>query len=237
MTEHVSREGLGRSLCAGLVSLTVALALPVTSHAAPARGPTPEGPAAPASEAAAELPDEAAIRSALEAGDLTAARELALARSDAEPSADNFALEAEVWLALGDYERAKAALDEAIAALPEGAKEDRAALTSLRDEIEAASRGAKPDEPESSHREQLDHDRVERLAALAPKPAPVPEPVDEPKPPEPIVKKWYFWVTLGAIAATAGAIVGVAVASSIDERNSDSASRQPAPTGGLTIRF
>lgn len=240
MTRLVSQ--LGRSLCAGLVALALALALPVTASAAPAEGPTAEGPAtappaAPPRESPSEVPDAAAIRSALESGDLSTARELAVARSKAEPSPDNLALEAEVWLALGDYEHAKLALDEAIETLPEDAADDRAALEQLREDIEASSRGTKPDEPESSHRERLDRDRAERLAALAPKPAPLPEVVDEPKPPEPIIKKWYFWVTLGAIVATAGAIVGVAVSSSLEARDGDAASRQPTPTGGLTIRF
>lgn len=224
---------LGRSLCAATVALSFVLALPVTVQAAPAQGPTEEGPAT----TQAEVPEVAAIRSALEAGDLTTARELATARSAAEPTADNFALEAEVHLALGDYERAKVALDKAIAALPEDAKDDRAALVELRDEVETRSRGTKADEPESSHREQLDSDRAERLAALAPKPTPEPEPIDQPKPRVPIVKKWYFWVTLGAIVATAGAIVGVAVSSSVEERKNTAAGRQAAPAGGLTLRF
>jgi hypothetical protein len=232
MTELVHRRavGLGQSLCATLVALT--LALPV--RAAPAQGPTPEGPAA--SEA---VPEEAAIRSALEAGDLTTARELAMARSAAEPSSDNLALEAEVHTAIGDYERAKAALDQAIAALPETAKDDRAALTQRRDELEERSRGVRTDEPESTHREQLDGERAERLAALAPAPEPTPEPIDQPKPRVPIVKKWYFWVTLGSIVATAGAIVGVAISSSVKEQkgNDTAVGRQPSPAGGLTLRF
>ena len=222
-------------MCAGLVALT--LALPVSVGAAPAQGPTPEGPAAPVSSEATAIAEPAAIRSALEAGDLTTARELAEARSAAEPTAENLALEAEVQLALGDYERAKAALDRAIAALPEQAEDDRAALEQLRDEIEASSRGERADEPGSAHREQLDRERAERLAALAPKPEPKPEPVDQPKPREPIVKKWYFWVTLGAIVATAGAIVGVAISSSVEERKDTAVGRQPSPSGGLTLRF
>ncbi|MFO7562151.1 MAG: hypothetical protein R6X02_05880 [Enhygromyxa sp.] len=233
----IDQHRLGRSLAAGVVSLSLVLALPVTAVAAPAQAPTPEGPAAPSSEAPAEVPEQAAIRSALEAGDLSSARELALARSEILPSAESFALEAEVHLALGDYERAKAALDRAIAALPEDASDDRAALTQLREDIEARSRGTRADEPESTHREELDRERAERLAALAPKPPPPSEPIDEPKPREPIVKKWYFWVTLGAIAATAGAIVGVAVASSLEERKGDAAARQGLPAGGMTIRF
>jgi hypothetical protein len=237
MTELVrplDHDRLGRSLCAGLVSLTVALALPVTVTAAPARGATSEGPVAPTSDVP-ELPEPAAIRSALEAGDLSTARELAVARSEAQPSADNFVLEAEVQLALGDYERAKLALDRALELLPEDAADDRAMLTSLRDEVEARSRGARPDEPESTHREQLDRERSERPAV--PHPTLPAEPIDEPTPREPIVKKWYFWVTLGAIVATAGAIVGVAVASSLDERKATAGSPQGLQAGGMTIRF
>lgn len=231
LVRHPRAVGLGRSLCAGLVALTLGFALPVA--AAPAQGPAAEGPAAPASE----VPEEAAVRSALEAGDLSSARELAQARSAADPSADNFALEAEAHLALGDYQQAKAALDRAIAALPEQADAERAELTQLRDDIELRARGAKPDEPESTHREQFDRERAERLAALAPKPTPTPEPVDQPKPREPIVKKWYFWVTLGAIVATAGAIVGVAVAANVDEQKGTAMGRQAASPGGLTLRF
>jgi uncharacterized membrane-anchored protein len=232
MTELVH---LGRSLCAGLVALT--LALPVTSLAAPAQGPTPEGPVAPASEATDQT---AAIHSALEAGDLTTARELAVALCEAQPSSEHFALEATVHLALGDYERAKTALDKAIAALPEGADAERAALLEQREQLEGRSRGSRFDEPYSKHRERLDDERAERLAALAPKPEPKPEPVDEPKPPEPIIKKWYFWVTLGAIVATAGAIVGVAVATNVgakDDAAARGASPPNAPAGGLTLRF
>jgi uncharacterized membrane-anchored protein len=232
---------LGRSLCAGLVALTLALVMPVTSLAAPAQGPTSEGPVAPANEPPAEASEQtAAIHSALEAGDLTTARELAVALAQAQPSSENLALEAQVHEALGDYANAKTALDKAIAALPEGADADRAALQEQRDRLEARSRGSRIDEPSSKHRDQLDEERAERLAALAPKPPPAPEPVDEPKPREPIVKKWYFWLTLGAIVATAGAIVGVAVASNVEAKG-DSAARgatpSGGPSGGLTLRF
>jgi len=213
-----------------LVSLTLGLALPATSLAAPGQGPTAEGPAA---ESKPAPPAEAEVRSALEAGDLTSARELAVARRKAEPSVDNLTLEAEVWVALGDYERAKAALDQAIAAGPE----PDAALVQLRDDLDLRSRGALADEPASTHRARLDRERADRLAALEPVPPPS-EAIDGPPPKVPIVKKWYFWVTLGAIVATAGAIVGVAVASGLEERRDRQAvGRQPAPAGGMTIRF
>jgi tetratricopeptide (TPR) repeat protein len=226
---------IGRSAWAGLLALSLALALPIPAIASPATGPTAEGPTTTASEPASE----AEIQSALEAGDLTSARELAVARANAEPTAHNFALAAEVWLALGDYEQATAALDQALARLDPGpeADADRAALDRLRAEIETLARGTKPDEPASRHRTQIDRDRADRIAALTPKPEPIPAPIDAPAPRQPITKKWYFWVTLGAIVATAGAIVGVAVASGVEERNSDAASRQPAPAGGVMIRF
>jgi tetratricopeptide (TPR) repeat protein len=231
MTEPVSR------LCSAVLITSLALGLPVQSFAAPAESPTAEGPS-PATSST-EVPDAAAIRSALDDGDLTTARELAIVLADAEPNSDNLALEAEVWLALGNYEQAIRSLDRAIAALPADttASEDLGGLEQRRDAIAELARGTQADEPESTHREQLDRARADRIAALTPKPELVPEPVDEPKPREPIIKKWYFWVTLGAIAATAGAIVGVAVAGSVDERSTDAASRQPSPPGGLTIQF
>lgn len=235
VSSTAARDPLGRSLCAGLVSLTLVLAAPATSLAAPVVGSTQEGPSAQPNAEPSEVPEQAAIRSSLEAGDLTTARELAVARSKAEPNADNFALEAEVWLALGDYEQAKAALDRAIAELPEDA--DSEALEQLREQIEASSRGTVADEPESTHREQFDRERAERFAALEPS-APAPsEPVDTPTARVPIVKKWYFWVTLGAIVATAGAIVGVAISANVDERRTTALSRQARPAGGLTVRF
>jgi hypothetical protein len=223
------------SLVAGLVSLTVALT-PVLGSAAPARALVAEGPSpAQSAEAASEAPSEAAVRAALEDGDLTTARELAVARSEAEASADNYILEAEVELALGDYEGADAALRGAIDALPEDADE-RVELAERRAEIEALARGTRADEPASTHRERLDRERAERLAV--PEPPPSVEPIDAPAKTVPIIKKWYFWVTLTAIVATAGGIVGVAIASAVDDRRSRAASRTEAPTaGGLTIRF
>ncbi|PRQ05849.1 hypothetical protein ENSA5_01690 [Enhygromyxa salina] len=209
---------------------------PTTIHAAPAEveAPRQELSEAPAPESA---PDAALIRAALEDGDLTTARELALARSEAEPSAANFQLEAEVWEALGDYANAKRAYGQALEALPEGADE-REEIRAKIAELEAASRGTRADEPESSHRERLDRERADRLAALAPKLPPPPEVVDTPAP-EPIVKKWYFWVTLGAIVASAGAIVGIAVASAVEDSQDTAtgAARRPTPAGGVVFRF
>jgi hypothetical protein len=91
----------------------------------------------------------------------------------------------------------------------------------------------------STERERIDTERAERLAALAPKPPPPPI-VDAPKP-VPITKKWYFWVTLGAIAASAGAIVGLGASSAVQEQRDNAgtaaAARTPIPVGGMMLRF
>jgi hypothetical protein len=49
---------------------------------------------------------------------------------------------------------------------------------------------------------------------------------------EPIVKKWYFWVTVVAIAASAGAITGIASKAAIDEQKATRGGPLPAPGAG-----
>jgi hypothetical protein len=241
MSEPV-HHSLARRVCATItaVALTLAWVWPTSVRAAPPDQPPQVENPAPTTEReapASDIPDEAAIRSALADGDLTTARELAVARSAADPSVENLVLEAQVWAALGDYENASRAYAAASKALPEDAGDERESIDGERATLEAASRGTRPDEPESTERERIDAERAERLAALAPKPPPPPI-VDKPKP-VPITKKWYFWLTLGAIAASAGAIVGIAVASAVEEKrdNTATAGRQPIPVGGLMLRF
>ena len=243
---------LGRRLLASLVALSLSVLLPpAVSLAAPAASdPAAEGAEAEAPtdadadaevEPPADLPAVEAVQAALTDGDLTTARELAVERREGDPSPDNYLLEAEVWEALGDYDNAKAALEGALEQTPEGS-EDRERIEGQLEALEAESRGTRADEPESTQREALDAERAERLAALAPKPPPPPVVDDKPKK-KPIVKQWYFWVTLGAIVASAGAIVGLAVSNAVDERNEDMAlgrapSRRPLiPAGGVVFRF
>ena len=225
---------LARRVCATTLAVSLAWISPAVVRAAPAPEAEQAEREAPKT---AELPDEAAIHSALKDGDLTTAREIAVARSAADPSVDNLMLEAQVWTALGDYENAKRAYTAARDTLPAEATELRESIDEEIAALEKQSRGTVADEPESSERERLDAERAARLAALAPKlpEAPI---VDKPKP-VPITKKWYFWVTLGAIAASAGAIVGIAVSSAVEERRDDNASagRQPIPLGGAILRF
>lgn len=222
-----------RTLVAGLLAPTLTLMLPIAT--ARAQPPAPDETAATSAAPADDAPTRDAVEAALADGDLGTARDRVVALTDSEPSTENLELEASVWLALGDYANAKRALREAIDGLPEDAHESlRADLEAEHDRIEEASRGTVADEPASTHRERLDEQRA--LANAVPEPPPAPTPVDEPKP-EPIVKKWYFWVTLGAIVASAGAIAGVAIQSRVDENNGDAASRTPAPAGGLVFRF
>lgn len=49
---------------------------------------------------------------------------------------------------------------------------------------------------------------------------------------EPITKQWYFWVTVVAITASAGAITAIAAKAAIDERKATRSGSLPAPIGG-----
>lgn len=254
MTEPVRPSSLTRTplgpiqmLAASAVATSLILALPPAVLAAPAAEDTPPAAGDPteaeASEPPADLPAVEDVETALAEGDLTTARELAVARREGDPSAANYVLEARVWEALGDYENAKLALEAALEQLAEDSDE-RVELEAELAELEAVSRGTVADEPPSTHREALDQARAERLAALAPKPPP-PDPIDAAPARKPIVKQWYFWVTLGAIVASAGAIVGLAASNALDERSDDAAAglgraptRRPVvPAGGVVFRF
>jgi hypothetical protein len=50
---------------------------------------------------------------------------------------------------------------------------------------------------------------------------------------EPVVNKWYFWVTVVAITASAGAIAGIASKAAIDERKAARAGTLVPPTGAV----
>ncbi|NVB41313.1 hypothetical protein G6O69_25975 [Pseudenhygromyxa sp. WMMC2535] len=228
------------------VAMSLTLAVPGPALAGGLEAPSPDEsaePSAPADAAAEVTPSAAAVEGALADGDLTTARELAVALREADPSVANHRLEAEVWAALGDHEQAVAALDRAEAGLAEDAPAaEREAIASARAELEQAARGSVVDEPESTHRERLDRERSDRLAALAPKVEAPPPVVDAPAPRKPIIEKWYFWVTLGAIVATAGAIVGVAATANSRGREDDDAAARlggagPSPASGLVFRF
>ena len=190
-----------------LCSLAVCLALGLGS--VPARAAAPAGEAEPTS-----------VEAALAAGDLTAARGLAESARKAAPSVASWGAEAEVCERQEDLACARAARAQQRDLAAKGSPERDAAAARLA-VLEDMSRGTVADEPASTRRVQLDKDRADRELALLPKPK-----VDKPKPVAPppkekIVKKWYFWVTLLAIAASGAAITAFAVKAAKDDRPDD----------------
>lgn len=190
--------------------------------------------ARPASAAPAEAPN---VEAALAAGDLATARTLAEEARRAEPNPANWRREAEVCGQLADYACARAAWQGFLAVAPAGERgEAQAALAELED----LARGTVQDEPASEHRAELDRRRAAREAALRPAPAVKEPPRPVPVKRERIVKKWYFWVSMAAIAAAAGAITGIAVQAARDEQSDDLDRRAAVPLPppqGLGLRF
>ncbi len=228
MTERARARGV-----AGLV----AAALLVWAGPVSAVGPPPGDGAAPAAVAADD--PRAQVQAALEAGDLTRARDLAVRAREQDPeNPELWALEARVHERRGDLAAAKAARRHQLELLPPAPDEARARAEASLARLEAASRGTRPDEPPSSHREAFDA----RRAPPPPKAKPQRK-APEPPPParERLVKKWYFWVTLGAIVASAAAITGIAIKAAVSKREDalDAQASTPSPDAraGALLRF
>lgn len=232
----------GRGLC-GLVAAALLTA------AAPARAtPFAVGPSAPvpvaepkAASAPAPAPASAApttIDGALEAGDLTTAKALAREARLADPSAATWQREGEVLEQAGDLREAGKAYHAARRAAGDDATATAAADAGLA-RVKASARGTIADEPKSTHRAELDP----RWEPPAPKKAtPPPELPPEPVPePDRIVTKWYFWVTVGAIAASAAAVTAIAIKAARDDQPDalDASALAPAPAsrGFGALRF
>ena len=177
------------------------------------------------------------VAAALERGDLTSARELAAAQREADPSAANWRTEAEVLERAGDYGGAIAAYQAHLAALP---GDDEAAKGIAKADIARVKdlqRGTTGGEPESTHRQELDKAWAPKKTKPKKKPKKkvVVAPVDEPD--DRVIDKWYFWVTLGAIVASAAAVTGIAIRAS-RQGQPDALGLQRAPTTGPTmLRF
>ncbi len=209
-----------------LCSFVVCLALGLGSGAARSAGPT--AGAAPGS-----------VEAALAGGDLTEARSLAESARDASPSVASWGVLAEVCEQQEDFVCARAARTQQRDLAAKGSPEREAATVKLA-ALEDMSRGTVGDEPASTRRAALDQARSERELALLPKPI-----VDKPKPAPPpprekIVKKWYFWVTILAIAASGAAITAFAVKAAKDDQPDDldaSAGRVRLMDQGFGLRF
>lgn len=180
------------------------------------------------------------VEGALQAGDLAAARDLAAAATEAEPSADNHLQQAKVLEQSGEYTAAADAYQAGLDALPADATERRAAVKSDHERVQTLARGTVSDEPESTHRAELD----ERWSPPPPKPtkkktkrkAPPAVPVDTRD--DRIVNKWYFWVTIGAIVASGAAVTAIAIRASRQEQpDALGLQRAPSTQGPAMIRF
>ena len=212
--------------------LALCLALVFTARTAGAAAPTTE--AAPVSVEAAPVSVEAALAS----GDLMAAREQAEAARQASPDVASWAAEAEVCERLADLACAKAARTQQ-RALTRANSPERAAIDAKLAALEDMSRGTVEGEPRTKHRAELDRARSGREVVAPVKPRPDLAPSKPAPPRERIVTKWYFWVTLGAIAASAVAIAVIGVKAARDEQNGEpkaSAGRVRLDQG-LGIRF
>jgi len=220
---HASATRLAPRCSLGALAACVIFAS-LPAQAAPVVG---EGSAAPTSADAA-----------LEEGDLDSARSLAIAAREADPSAARWADEAAIHERAGDLAAAIKAWKRHRKALPAGASEARASASAKIDALAEESRGARADEPASTQRGALDAARAERLAALRPT-APPPKPAAPPPPPrERVITKWYFWLTVAAIAASAGAITGIAIQAAQEEQADDlSRGGSLPPPSGLHLRF
>lgn len=107
------------------------------------------------------------------------------------------------------------------------------------------ARGRVEDEPVSTHRAEFDRQWVPPAPPeqLRPAPRPKADPNLDKGEDDRIITKWYFWVTVAAIAASAGAVAGIAIKAARDERSDalDASALGPMPAGRLggpgLIRF
>jgi len=185
---------------------------------------------------AAPLPMVVTPPAASEPGDLSAQAEAAVAAREAEPTPAAWRAEAQAKEAMGDYRGAEAAYAGERDALPEGDIDARRKAEVDWERMREQARGTVEDEPRSTHRAELDGQWVAPASPeeLRPVPRPKADPtIDDGPRSERIITKWYFWVTVAAIAASAGAVAGIAIKAARDERSDalDASALQPMPMG------
>ena len=205
-------------------------------------GPTPSAhAAAPPTTAAAPEVDAGDLAGDV-AGDLAAQRDAAVAARKADPTPARWRAEAQAHEALGNYTKAAEAYRAELDALPEDAIDARRKSEADWARVREASRGAVEGEPASTHRAALDGEWVPPAPPeqLRPVPRPAADPNLDAKD-ERIITKWYFWVTVAAIAASAGAVAGIAIKAAREERSDALDASGLMPAGGLAgpgvIRF
>lgn len=210
-----------------------------------AAAPSNAAAEAPGSETSlAETPSAksggpATVDEALAAGDLITARDLAREARQADPTPENWRREGEILERMGEYAAAEEAYRGELAALPPDADAERKRVRGDIQRIRDRARGRVEQEPPSTHRPDLDARwaPTEPPRKAAPKPAVEPEPVDAR--PERIVTKWYFWVTVAAIVASAAAVTGIAIKAARDDKGDalDLELGPMRPQGPAVLRF
>ncbi len=175
-----------------------------------------------------------------EPGDWGAEAAAAEQARETSPTPDDWRAEAQAKERLGDYVGAQAAYEGELAALPEDAVDARRHSRADWERVREAARGRDAQEPASTHRAELDR----AWAPPGPRKSPSPrarkavEPAEKDRD-DRIVTKWYFWVTVAAIAASAAAVTGIAIKAARDERQDalDASVLQPTMRGPALIRF
>lgn len=222
--------------CAFISALALSLATPAVAHASGPAGHAAASSLVAVQSASSQSNDPAGDQ----VGDLSKAAEDARAKRVAEPTTQNWTAEGEAFEALGDFGAAGDAYQGAI-----DSTEDPAELQAARADLQRVrddSRGRVADEPASKHRMELD---ARRAPAAPPEPKVAVKPTAPPADTAPanaddrIVTKWYFWVTIGAIVASAAAVTAISIKASRDERGDslDALGRGPSngPTRGPSL--
>jgi hypothetical protein len=209
----------------GMPARVLASAGPTPPAATPptATEPTPKAETPPADAASATAEDAAA------SGDLTTMREQAAAATKADPSPANHHREGQLAEQAGDSSAALKAYEAELAVTRDAAarKSVQADVARVRETM----RGRVIDEPASTHRKELDKRwGATKEGGTATSKTPVVA-APGPQKKERIVKKWYFWVAVVAIAASAAAVTGIAIEASRDDKP-DSLDRR-APIIGI----
>jgi hypothetical protein len=168
--------------------------------------------------------------------DLSAAREAANARRVADPSPANWRAEGQLAEQAGDFAAASDAYEQALGRM-DPQDPTRAAVQEDLSRVRDRARGIVSDEGASTHRGELDQKWVTPATGpRSPRAQPKQLPKDAPRD-DRIVKKWYFWVTIGAIAASAAAVTAIAIKAARDDKPDALDRRATFGIGAGMLRF
>jgi hypothetical protein len=230
----------------GRTVIAIAIAMMVGASARPVIAAPVNEPSPPAGDTREPTPDASppggesptSIDAALEAGDLSTAASLAEAQRKADPSAENWRTEAQIAERRGDLKTAEAGYRGLLDALPNDATKAREQAAADLNRVQSQARGTVAGEPKSTHREALDEKWSQGAKPSPKKKSRAVLPPPSRRSDDRIVTKWYFWVTVGAIVASAAAVTGIAIrAARDDEPDALGLSPAPGPIGPSILRF